>query len=59
MRVVNQQVVGNFREVTLDYRQQRIVLQLPFADEASFENCMNAVLCSIVKGETAEYIADG
>ena len=58
VRVVNQQVVGNFREVTLDYRQQRIVLQLPFADEASFENCMNAVCVLLLKGKTAEYIAE-
>ncbi|MDE5638392.1 MAG: bifunctional UDP-N-acetylmuramoyl-tripeptide:D-alanyl-D-alanine ligase/alanine racemase [Odoribacter sp.] len=45
------------REVRITYKNQTFDLEIPFGDEASYENCMNAVCVLLLKGMSAEKIA--
>ncbi|MDE6451588.1 MAG: bifunctional UDP-N-acetylmuramoyl-tripeptide:D-alanyl-D-alanine ligase/alanine racemase, partial [Odoribacter sp.] len=45
------------REITLDWQGQTYRFRIPFADTASFENCMNAVCILLLKGKSPEYVA--
>lgn len=42
--------------VALLWQGERYSLHIPFADEASYENCMNAVCLLLWQGKTPEYI---
>ena len=44
------------REVRITYQNQTFGLEIPFGDEASYENCMNAVCVCLLKGMSAEKI---
>lgn len=44
------------REVRVTYENQTFDLEIPFGDEASYENCMNAVCVCLLKGMSAEKI---
>lgn len=58
VRIVRQRVAGSLREVTICYENQNFDLQIPFADEASFENCINAVCVLLLKGKSPVDIAE-
>ncbi len=45
------------RRVVLEWEGDDCTLHIPFADEASYENCMNAVCLLLWEGKTLEYIA--
>ena len=45
------------REITLEWQGSTYRFRIPFADTASFENCMNAVCLLLLKGKSPEYIA--
>lgn len=47
-----------FRFVTVAYNGLAFELKIPFGDEASFENCMNAVCVLLMRGVKAERIAE-
>lgn len=47
------------RRVQVAYREQLFELDIPFGDEASYENCMNAVCVLLLKGIAAEKIVAG
>lgn len=49
---------GHTRKVDIEYKGMAFPVQIPFADEASFENCMNAVCVLLLKGKSPEYIAE-
>lgn len=57
VRVIVDEVVLNKRVVTIAYEGQEVTLHIPFADEASFENCMNAVCLLLKEGRDMEEIA--
>lgn len=57
VRVTGNRVADNKRIVTIAYRMGKMNLHIPFADEASFENCMNAVCVLLKEGKTLEDIA--
>lgn len=57
VRVIADEVVLNKRVVTIAYEGQKVTLHIPFADEASFENCMNAVCLLLKEGRNMEEIA--
>jgi len=44
-------------KVGVSYRGKHFTMLIPFADEASFENCMNAVCVLLQQGMTGEEIA--
>ena len=44
------------REVKVMYGENTFILDIPFSDIASFENCMNAVCVLLLKGYTPESI---
>lgn len=46
------------RVVAVNYQDKLFNLTIPFGDEASFENCMNAVCVLLLKGIPAERIAE-
>lgn len=46
------------REVRITYQNQTFGLEIPFGDEASYENCMNAVCVCLLKGMSAEKIVE-
>lgn len=56
--VLADQVLQNSRKVTIGYRSETMELHIPFADEASFENCMNAVCFLLKEGKSPGYIAE-
>lgn len=45
------------QKVSVEYQGKPFILDIPFADEASFENCMNAVCVLLAKGISPEKIA--
>lgn len=45
------------REIVLEWQETTYRFRIPFADTASFENCMNAVCLLLLKGKSPEYIA--
>lgn len=45
------------RVVQITYKGNSFVVEIPFADEASYENCMNAVCVLLLKGIAPERIA--
>ncbi len=44
------------RRVVLEWKGSISTIHIPFADEASYENCMNAICLLLWKGKTLEYI---
>ncbi len=46
------------REVRITYQNQTFGLEIPFGDEASYENCMNVVCVCLLKGMSAEKIVE-
>ncbi len=46
------------RAVEVNYQNKRFSLMIPFGDEASFENCMNAVCVLLLKGIPTERIVE-
>lgn len=58
VKVITQHQSLSEREVTVSYREHDFSLLIPFADEASFENCMNAVCLLLLKGIAPEKIAE-
>ena len=58
VRIVTQQTETMGRTVDIVYQEEEIHLHIPFADEASFENCMNAVCLLLLKGKSAGYITE-
>ena len=57
VRVMMNQLTPRGRQLQLIYSDRRFDLNIPFADEASFENCMNAVCVLLLKGDSPESIA--
>ena len=45
VRVVENCPGDQGREVVLNWQDRRYRFRIPFADDASFENCMNAFVC--------------
>lgn len=58
VRVQVKEITEDSRKLELTYQAGSFELVVPFADEASFENCMNAVCVLLLKGKTPEYIAE-
>ena len=50
VQIISEEIVGKQRNITLRYQNEEIDFSLPFIDEASFENGMNAV-CFLLKRE--------
>ncbi|MEG1950338.1 MAG: bifunctional UDP-N-acetylmuramoyl-tripeptide:D-alanyl-D-alanine ligase/alanine racemase [Odoribacter sp.] len=48
----------NGRQVEIEWQGQTFMLSIPFVDEASFENCMNAVCFLLLKGKTPAFICE-
>lgn len=57
VRVVVADVTAHSRTVKVTFKDVDFDLQIPFADEASFENCMNAVCVLLLKNKTPGYIS--
>lgn len=45
------------RRVALEWKGEHCTFHIPFADEASYENCMNAICLLLWRGKALEYIA--
>lgn len=58
VRVVENCPGDQGREVVLNWQDRRYRFRIPFADDASFENCMNAVCVLLLKGKSPEYVAE-
>lgn len=46
------------REVEVSFKGEAFVLNIPFPDEASYENCMNAICVTLLKGLPAARIQE-
>ncbi len=42
----------------MNWQDRKYRFRIPFADDASFENCMNAVCVLLLKGKSPEYVAE-
>ena len=58
VRVVENCPGDQGREVVLNWQDRKYRFRIPFADDASFENCMNAVCVLLLKGKSPEYVAE-
>lgn len=58
VKVKVKQVGMTGREVEIKYKGQEFCLEIPFTDEASFENCMNAVCVLLYKKLSPKVIAE-
>lgn len=58
VRILENVPAADSRSLELEYVGQRFHLFIPFGDEASFENCMNAVCLLLLKGKSPEFIAE-
>lgn len=58
VKMVTRHIGGADREVFVSYQGSEFVLTIPFPDEASFENCMNAVCVLLLKGIFPEKIVE-
>lgn len=56
--ILENHILETGRKVVCCFREQKISLFIPFSDEASFENCMNAVSLLLLKGKDPEEIAE-
>lgn len=56
VRVASLMKTDRSRKVQVAYKEQLFELEIPFGDEASYENCMNAVCVLLLKGIQAEKI---
>lgn len=57
VKTLTKQVEANARRVEVSHEGTTFELTIPFGDEASFENCMNAVCVLLLKHKSPEYIA--
>lgn len=56
--ILENHILETGRKVVCCFRKQKISLFIPFSDEASFENCMNAVSLLLLKGKEPQGIAE-
>ena len=59
VRVLSHAVADGGRTLEVEWQGQAFQLHLPFPDEASFENAMNAVCLLLLEGKTPAFIAAG
>lgn len=58
VRILKELTQDNNRVVDFCYLNQKYSIRIPFTDEASFENCMNAVCVLLLKGKKMDYVAE-
>lgn len=58
VQVTTLEITPTYREVKIQYRVQTFTLYIPFADTASFENCMNVVCVLLLKQYAPSVISD-
>lgn len=57
VRIIQCAMRQNRREVEVEFNGRTFPLSIPFPDEASFENCMNAVSAALLLGVSPDKIA--
>ncbi len=58
VRVISKIVMGNHTQIRLHYLDADFEIELPFADEVSFENAIHSVAVLLLLNYTPAYIAD-
>jgi len=58
IRILTNRPDGQGRNIAFNWQGKSCHFRIPFADEASFENCMNAVGVLLLKGKSPGYIAE-
>lgn len=58
VKILAEVIMDHSREVKICFGASEAKLSIPFVDEASFENCMNAVCLLLQQGKSVDYIVE-